>query len=644
MRAKHPQIDPRLLAIDHLTTEAQNPASLELDRLTPLEIAYLMNEEDGRVASAVLEAVPEVAIAIERIASAFRSGGRLIYVGAGTSGRLGVLDAAECPPTFGTPPEMVVGVIAGGYGALVRAVEGAEDRPEDAARDLDALQLSSRDVVCGIATSGRTPYVVAALQHARSRGCFTIGIACNQDAALRDECDLPIVAVVGPEVLSGSTRLKAGTATKLILNMLTTGAMVRIGKTYGNLMVDLKATNLKLRLRSIRIVSQLLDIDRDRAEQLLESCDWEVKTALVAGKRGCSPQEARHLLQQAGGHVRLALGEGSQHHRRLPAGSRLVAGIDGGGSKTRAILGAVLPDGTVQVLATASCEGCNPNLYGPAAAARTIVRAVCEAARQVGAELPLELLYCCVAGAGAERQRTSLARILARTRLARATTIATDADAVFASARLNTGLCIIAGTGSFAEARYSDGSRAVAGGWGWAVGDSGSAADLGRMALKRTCRRLETGAPLTELDRRLLQTLEVEETEARAGLRQALYAGGRDATVRTLASVARAITEAAEEGDDEARSLLAAAAEQLADLVQPLAARFGNDQWHLIVSGGLFQHSSALRQLFVQALNDRHLRNFVLVNVDDPTRGAFDLAVEQLRRNLSLKKDAEHDT
>ncbi|MFM9025207.1 MAG: N-acetylmuramic acid 6-phosphate etherase, partial [Planctomycetaceae bacterium] len=234
-------------------------------------------------------------------------GGRLVYMGAGTSGRLGVLAATECPPTFGTPPEMVLGVIAGGPPALTRAVEGAEDRPELAVTDLTGVGLGPRDVLVGIATSGRTPYVIAGLQHARSLGCFTVGLACNENSALAPHADVVIAPCVGPEIVAGSTRLKAGTATKMVLNMLTTGAMIRMGKTYGNLMVDLRATNTPVVLRGGGMVASLVGVAEAEAERLLAAADGELKTAVVARLRGVSPAEARRLLAAAGGHLRRAL-------------------------------------------------------------------------------------------------------------------------------------------------------------------------------------------------------------------------------------------------------------------------------------------------------------------------------------------------
>jgi len=295
-------------SLGHLTTEAVNPASARIDELDAAGIVAVMNAEDAEVAAAVARESAAIAHAIEIIAERFRAGGRLVYIGAGTSGRLGVLDASECPPTFGTPPEMVVGLIAGGPQALTRAVEGAEDSRELAASDLAAIGLSARDVLVGIATSGRTPYVLGGLAHARAVGAFAIGFACNDKSELESLAELMNVPRVGPEIITGSTRLKAGTATKLVLNMLTTGAMIRIGKTYGNLMVDLRATNTKLVARTRRIVAMLTGASEEEAERLVAEADGELKTAVVAKQRNVSPAEARALLAAAGGHLRRAIG------------------------------------------------------------------------------------------------------------------------------------------------------------------------------------------------------------------------------------------------------------------------------------------------------------------------------------------------
>jgi N-acetylmuramic acid 6-phosphate etherase len=294
-------------SLEQLTTEARNPLTRNLDTLSAIEIVNLINSEDAKVAHAVAEVSESIAQAIEVIADRLSSGGRLFYVGAGTSGRLGVLDAVECPPTFNTEPELVQGLIAGGTEGLVRAVEGAEDSAEMGREDLQNLVLSRLDVVVGIAASGRTPYVIGALDYARDTGAFAIGFSCNQEAETSRHADLNIMPVVGPEVLSGSTRLKAGTATKMVLNMLTTGAMVRMGKTYSNLMVDLRATNEKLGERARRIVATLTGCSLSEAGELLNSCGGEVKTAILAKNLGISPEAASERLISVSGHLRLAL-------------------------------------------------------------------------------------------------------------------------------------------------------------------------------------------------------------------------------------------------------------------------------------------------------------------------------------------------
>lgn len=301
----HPEKQAPVLA--SLTTEGVNPLSAAIDAMSPLEIVRLMNEEDARIAAAVAAESESIARAVEVIADRLRKGGRLVYFGAGTSGRLGVLDASECPPTFSTSPEMVVGLIAGGYEALTRAIEGAEDDPDSAVTDLRAIDFSAADVAVGIATSGRTPYVIGGLKYARSLGAYAVGFSCNAASELTAVSDLTITPIVGPEIISGSTRLKSGTATKMVLNMLTTGAMVLLGKTYGNLMVDLRATNTKLKIRSRRIVSQLTGLDFSSVDQLLDRCAGEVKTSIVVHRWGISPEEARRRLTATGGHLRSVL-------------------------------------------------------------------------------------------------------------------------------------------------------------------------------------------------------------------------------------------------------------------------------------------------------------------------------------------------
>ncbi len=291
-----------------MLTEQPNPRTSDIDQLTALEIATRMNDEDATVALTVRQALPAIGKAIDAIAERLSSGGRLFYVGAGTSGRLGVLDAAECVPTFSVDPELVQGIIAGGEAALVHPIEGAEDDRNAGRAELLARSLWERDAVVGIAASGRTPYVLGALEVANETGALTIGIACNVPSAVLDAAQIAIGVPVGPEVIAGSTRLKAGTAQKMVLNILSTATMIKLGKVYGNLMVDVKVTNVKLAERARRLVAQIASVSEADAAGLLAQANHEVKTAIVMQRRGVPPDEARRLLKQAGGRLREVIG------------------------------------------------------------------------------------------------------------------------------------------------------------------------------------------------------------------------------------------------------------------------------------------------------------------------------------------------
>lgn len=290
-----------------MLTESQNPRTMEIDQLSTLEIVERINDEDVKVAAAVRQALPQIAQAVDGIAERMGRGGRLIYVGAGTSGRMGVLDAVECVPTYNADPSQVIGLMAGGYGALVHSVEGAEDDADAGRADLLALKLTADDAVVGIAASGRTPYVLGALAYAGEIGALTVGIACNVPAAVLDAAQIGIGVPVGPEVITGSTRMKAGTAQKLVTNMLSTATMVKLGKVYGNLMVDMRPTNIKLVDRARRMIVLIAGVEYDEAARLLDASENEVKTAIVMARRGVDAANARELLQAAGGRLRAVI-------------------------------------------------------------------------------------------------------------------------------------------------------------------------------------------------------------------------------------------------------------------------------------------------------------------------------------------------
>ena len=295
--------------ISQLATEQQNPASAHIDLLDTAEMLTVINDEDARIAGIVRNEIPAIARAVDAIVERMQRGGRLIYIGAGTSGRLGVLDASECPPTFNTPPELVVGLIAGGDRALRYPIESVEDQPEAGVNALNDANLTANDAVVGIAASGRTPFVLGAMARAREIGAITIGISNTKGSLLSAAVEIAIAPVVGAEVLSGSTRMKAGTAQKLVLNMLSTGAMIRLGKTYGNLMVDMQSTNAKLRTRAVGIVQKATGTSKSDAAKALASADGDVKVAIVITKLDISAADARQRLAAAGGRLRSTLGE-----------------------------------------------------------------------------------------------------------------------------------------------------------------------------------------------------------------------------------------------------------------------------------------------------------------------------------------------
>jgi len=293
--------------IESLMTEQKNPNTENIDQVSTVDMLQLINDEDKLVAYAVEKEIPNIALAVDKVVAALRQGGRLVYIGAGTSGRMAVMDASECPPTFGIDQNIVIGLIAGGDGALRHSIEGAEDDEQEAVRQLQDIGLSGADILVGIAASGRTPYVVGGIEYAKKLGATTIAISCSPSSVIRERAQIAITPVVGPEVISGSTRLKAGTSQKLVLNMITTGSMIQFGKVYGNLMVDVKASNAKLLERAKGIVAQAAEISKEQATQFLEKTNYNPKLAIVMSKRSCTFEEATMRLEKHKGLIRKAL-------------------------------------------------------------------------------------------------------------------------------------------------------------------------------------------------------------------------------------------------------------------------------------------------------------------------------------------------
>jgi N-acetylmuramic acid 6-phosphate etherase len=613
---------PETVMLDRLVTESRNPRSEAIDEMSAPEIVELMSAEDHTVADAVASQAGAIALAIEAIAERFRRGGRLIYAGAGTSGRLGVLDASECPPTFNSPPGQVIGLIAGGPTALTTAVEGAEDKPELAGADLERINITSNDTLVGIATSGRTPYVMEALRLARQRGAATIALTCNPDSELGPLADIAIVPVVGPEVISGSTRLKAGTATKLVLNMLSTGAMVRIGKTYGNLMVDLRATNGKLRLRTRRIVEQLTGLDQREAELLLDRCNQELKTAVVAAQRQVSPDEARDLLRLANGHLRRALAAAPTAARA--AAESLLLGVDAGGTSTEAILASSGDDG-LNVLGRGVAGPANVRVQGFEVSIGEMARAVREAFR-AAAITPGAVARAClaVAGAGRQQEQVRLKEMATALGLARVISVVDDGEPLFAAGTPEGwGFVLISGTGSLARGKALDGRTARAGGWGWLLGDEGSGYWLGCSALGAVARALDGRGEQTALVEVCLTALGVANSET---MIERIY--GQQMSRADLAALAPLIIQSAET-DQVARSLVNTAARELAQLVLTVAEKLGftNASIPLALAGGLLSHSEPLRELVIDRCQATGLKFSSIKVIASPAHGALQIAL-----------------
>ncbi|MCA9028817.1 MAG: N-acetylmuramic acid 6-phosphate etherase [Planctomycetaceae bacterium] len=618
--------------LDHLTTESQNPNSQELDRLSSLEIVQLMNAEDGRIAKAVAKIAEAIAQAIDVITDRLTVGGRLIYIGAGTSGRLGVLDASECPPTFNSPPWQVIGLIAGGNTALTRAVEGAEDHPEFAVADLKRLDFNSSDVLVGIATSGRTPYVLGGLEYARSVGAYSISLTCNADTAMSKISNLTLAPILGPEIISGSTRLKAGTATKFVLNMLSTGAMVKRGKVYGNLMVDLQATNEKLSDRSGRIVTALTGLSRDQASTLLKKCDGDVKTSIVAHQRGISPDAARRFLEKSFGNLREALSRDAISSLSEPAvdDRNLILGVDGGGSKTLAWLIDTASESQVPVGVGESGPS-NPLSVGWHTATANIDLAIDRAFKNARISRRQVAAAClAIAGTGRDLERQRLGQWAEQRRIAERILVTHDAHPVLiAGTSAFIRIALIAGTGSIAYGTSPQGEQARAGGWGQVFGDDGSGYSMARSALHAISRAFDRTGPATRLTDYVLQALNCSTV---IDLREAVSHEAMDA--KRLAQLAPLVISAAEKSDQVANDLVEEAANGLSDLVLAVHNQLQKGQEtdfvDLALSGGILIHADRLRQRILDHIAEAGVVVTNVTVVDNPIRGTLQLARDML--------------
>ncbi|OMH83833.1 N-acetylmuramic acid 6-phosphate etherase [Zancudomyces culisetae] len=490
-------VSESLSVLSKLRTESRNPQSMGIDTMSTKEMLTLLNNQDKTVPFAVESVLDDIIRAVDGIAERMAKGGRLLYFGAGTSGRLGVLDASECPPTYSTHPDQVVGVMAGGDEAIRSAKENVEDSVETGRADCAALNIRDVDTVVGIAASGRTPYVIGALDYAREQGALTIGLSTNSYSMLKEHSDILLSPDVGPEVVTGSTRMKSGTAQKLVLNMLSTGAMIKLGKTYSNLMVDFRPTNEKLRMRAPKIVREITNVSQEEALDVLSKCDGEVKVAIMSILAKVDPEKARNLLASNGGVLARAIGAAraaNSTDTEHPVPVLMVT--DGGGTNTRVLL--LKLDGEV------IGEGIVGSTNNSTVSIDVIVSRIEEAVAKAKGErrdLAIKKCWLGLAGMGEQTKRRELAEKLKH--LAPEVTITSDVELFSSSLPKSTAdslsVSVIAGTGSSVLGALANGGIDVCGGWGPVLGDQGSGNALGTACIKAVSMDLEKAGPSTKM-------------------------------------------------------------------------------------------------------------------------------------------------
>lgn len=606
--------------MDHLVTELKNIKSNDLDLLSSRELVLLMCDEDSQIPRVIAEQSEVIASVIDAIVSRMRQGGRLIYCGAGTSGRLGVLDASECPPTFSVPPGLVVGLIAGGEKALRTAVEGAEDNPGLGAKDLEQISLTANDCVVGIASSGRTPYVMGALEFAKSIGAFTVALSCINNAIINQHAEIPISLVVGPEIITGSTRLKAGTATKLVLNMISTGVMVALGKTLGNLMVDLRASNVKLKARANRIVREVTGMGEQEAAKILVECSGEVKTAIVSHEMNIDPDVARSLLTQNNGIVRKVL---SGKSITPSIDSNLMIGLDGGGTKTVAVL-ARGGKKDFSIIGRGVSSASNPRVVGFDNAICAINDAVRHAFTD--AKIPVlkpGLLVAGISGAGREEEKNILHKGISN--LAKKVVITTDASLVLEEGLMEGwGIAVISGTGSMVLGKNQQGESFRSGGWGNILGDEGSAYALGMGALKLVTQIADGRKKTSLLNEKILANLQITHAQEIV----AMFSGKKLEKAR-IAGLAIEVLHAQEHGDQNAAGLINEQAGLLSACVVAVynQMKIKDEMVPLTLAGSLLCKSDEYRRIFFEHLSNANIKVGMLTLVHEPALGALRLAV-----------------
>ena len=601
-----------------LTTERRNPRSVGIDLLDATGIARLMNDEDATIAPIVAEQAEKIGKLVEAIVERMKQGGRLIYAGAGTSGRLGVVDAAECPPTFHAPHGQVVGIIAGGPGALLKAVEGAEDSPEWGARDLIHLGIDHRDSFIAIAASGRTPYCIGALAEAKKAGAITGAVVCVKNSEMSRYAQHTIEVETGPEILTGSTRLRAGTATKLVLNTISTAVMIGLGKTHGDLLVDLRASNEKLRQRAIRIVSQSTNSSIEDAKNQLMKLGGEVKPAIVASLLQIGPEEARERLRFSGGRIVDAFG--SQRTNHEPVDHRKVwVGIDGGGTSLKMRFGVCNPDRTTFETGTLAGPPVLPSSHGLDGVIFEWKRRILGFLSDQGiATRAVKAIVAGTSGAGTPEICRTLQEMLVAEFPGSKTEVMADVRLITLAGGDPQAICLIAGTGSICWWEPFPGVVHRAGGWGPFVGDEGGGIWVVDQALRAICGAEDGREGPTKLKEEFLRHL---------GFRQVreLLPWREQSPRKQVAALSKIVLETANSGDPASKEICARGAGHLVNLVRSVLARELQKielSWpKVFAAGGMFSNRDYFT-LIAEGIKATCPR-IQITQVDEPVVGAF---------------------
>ncbi|OMJ20773.1 N-acetylmuramic acid 6-phosphate etherase [Smittium culicis] len=609
--------------IDSLKTESRNPNSMNIDKVSTIDMLKIINNEDKTIASTVESILDNIALAVDKITERMLKGGRILYFGAGTSGRLGVLDASECPPTYSTNPDLVVAIMAGGDAAIRNAQENVEDSVPTGQKDCKDQNITPNDIVVGIAASGRTPYVIGAVMHAKEAGALTIGVTTNSKSSLNDYVDVLLAAEVGPEVVTGSTRMKSGTAQKMILNMLTTGAMIKLGKTYSNLMVDFRPTNEKLRLRAPKIVRETTGISLEEARDAVARCGGEVKIAIMTILAKTDPENAKKLLDQNGGVLAKAIDSIKSSNSQPDSSSNdqpkveSFLAIDGGGTKTAVLI----VDSNNNTIGSSEVGSTNVSSVPVDIVHQRIVDGI-EKAKNGRTDLFFKKAWLGLAGIGNKEKRDQLFDLLQG--LSPSLQITPDINLILSSLpKFSTdslSVAVISGTGSVALCELPDGSFDICGGWGPVLGDQGSGLTLGTRCIKAVSLDIEKAGPSTQMTKFVCEKWGVQ---TRIEFIKYIQSIPTDQQRREIASLAKIVLDCAYQLDDQvALEIANSEAINLSNFVVSLLVRNNAKSANIAVTGSVIVKCDQYRNLFLQNIESKGFKVNVLKSVDSPSQEA----------------------